>query len=191
MNDNMAKTVANIKYRTIPNDKIYTPPQVAIKMIEMCDIKPDDIVLDPCRGGSVFFDNFPECHKEYCEIDEDIDFLKYEGNPTVICGNPPFSLYNQWILKTIELKPEKICYLFGIWNMMPNRFSVLEQNGYYIEKIFFCKIDWYIGATFAVLLSKNKNDNISFFSERVICDKCNKLSCRRGKDKDINKCRFL
>ena len=65
----------NIKNRDMPNDVIYTPKPVALKMIEMCDIKENMTVLDPCRGGGVFFDNLPKCNKDYCEIEEGKDFL--------------------------------------------------------------------------------------------------------------------
>ena len=68
---------AKIKVRNAqkPNDVIYTPLSVAKLMIDLCDIQLSDKVLDCSKGGGIFFNNFPECIKDYCEIAEDKDFL--------------------------------------------------------------------------------------------------------------------
>ena len=45
-------------------------------MIEMCNIQEGMKVLDPSKGGGVFYDNFPNnCIKDDCEIDGGKDFL--------------------------------------------------------------------------------------------------------------------
>ena len=73
------------------NDNIFTPTPVARLMIDMCDIKPADKVLDPSKGGGVFFDNLPNyCVKEYCEIAEGLDFFECKGTYDLIIGNPHF-----------------------------------------------------------------------------------------------------
>ena len=72
---------AKIKVRNAqkPNDVIYTPLSVAKLMIDFCDIQSTDRVLDPSKGAGIFFDNLPECNKDYCEITEDKDFFKYDN----------------------------------------------------------------------------------------------------------------
>ena len=107
MKRNNGKIFSDIQNRKIANDKIYTPPVLAKKMIEMCEIKPTDRVLDPSRGGGVFYDNFPECIKSYCEIEEGIDFFDYDQEIDIIIGNPPYSLWSKWLEKTISLNPKK------------------------------------------------------------------------------------
>jgi hypothetical protein len=53
------------------NGIIYTPKPVAIIMIKLCKIKTDSKVLDPSKGGGVFYDNLPTNDiKDYCEITE-------------------------------------------------------------------------------------------------------------------------
>jgi len=48
------------------NDVIYTPLNVAKKMIELCEITSNMTVLDPSKGGDVFYDNLPDyCIKDY------------------------------------------------------------------------------------------------------------------------------
>ena len=71
-----AKNGRNLKNNS--NDVIYTPLPVALKMIDMCDIHENDKILDPSKGGGVFYNNFPNnCIKDYCEISEGIDFFNY------------------------------------------------------------------------------------------------------------------
>tara|TARA_R110000787_G_scaffold38287_2_gene96630 strand:- start:2459 stop:2650 length:192 start_codon:yes stop_codon:yes gene_type:complete len=57
----MNKISNGIKHRQKANDVIFTPKPVAELMIKMCNIQPNDKVLDPSKGGGVFFDNLPEC----------------------------------------------------------------------------------------------------------------------------------
>ena len=64
-----------IKERQTPNDVVYTPLSLAKILINMADIQPTDRVLDPCMGEGVFFDNLPECRKDWCEISELKDFF--------------------------------------------------------------------------------------------------------------------
>ena len=45
-------------------------------MIDMCNIQEGMKVLDPSKGGGIFYDNLPDkCIKDYCEITENKDFL--------------------------------------------------------------------------------------------------------------------
>ena len=185
----------DIKNRKSPNDKIYTPPSVAKKMINICDISPTDKVLDPSKGKGVFYDNLPECIKSYCEIEEGLDFFDYEGDVDVIVGNPPFSLWDKWVDKTIQLNPKKICYIYGVFNMTPKRFERFENNGYKIQKVVLMDIEWWLGSSFVVLMEKKPNDLFEIVPNKILCEKCNKSNCRRkpknAVDFDINKCRFI
>ena len=84
-----------INSRNTPNDAIYTPLPVVKMMIEMCDIGKNDKVLDPSYGGGVFYNNLPECKKDYCEISMGRDFFDCNDKFDLIIGNPPFSLWNK------------------------------------------------------------------------------------------------
>ena len=50
----MNKIGNSILNRETANDVIYTPAPLAKVMIDLCDIKPNDKVLDPSKGGGVF-----------------------------------------------------------------------------------------------------------------------------------------
>ena len=94
-----------INERKTANDVLYTPLSLATLLINMADIQPSDRVLDPCRGinEGVFFNNLPECRKDWCEISEGKDFYNYNESVDVIIGNPPFSQWKKWIEHSCQL----------------------------------------------------------------------------------------
>ena len=181
----MNMITANIKNRNKPNDVIFTPKPLAKVMIDFCDIQPTDLVLDPSRGGGVFYDNFPECNKDYCEITEDIDFFKYDKPVDIICGNPPWSLWNSWLEHTIKLNPKKFCYIFGQMNLTLPRLKLLEDSGYKMTKIHLCKVAFWFGHSFICIFEKTEKtekDSVMSYSLIFNCDICGKppRNCNRG-----------
>jgi len=175
----MSKLIRNIKNRENPNDKIYTPKSVALKMIELCEITENMTVLDPSRGGGIFYDNLPKCNKDYCEIEENKDFFKYNKKVDLIIGNPPFSLWDKWIEHTIKLT-NKFCYIMGCFNFTDKRVRDIINNGYGITKIHLLKIDWWFSPSYIVIFEKNKPSIITVEDKIVLCDICNKR-CKRGR----------
>jgi len=186
------KVGRKIQDRKYANDRIYTPEKVAKMMINMCEIEKDDKVLDPSRGGGVFYNNLPECNKDWCEIDEGIDFFDYDKEVDIVLGNPPYSLWSKWLNKTTELNPKKICYIFNVANFTPKRIENLKNAGYGVKIIKLMKIDWWYSFSLLILFEKGYNsDNIHFKSIRqtVMCENCGKSRCGRGfKGKSFNKC---
>ena len=179
----MNKIGNSILNRETANDVIYTPKLVAELMIKMCNIKPNDKVLDPSRGGGVFYDNFPECIKDFCEITEDKDFFKYDKPVDIIIGNPPYSLWTKWLEHTIKLNPKKFCYIFGQMNLTTPRLKNIYDNGYKITKFHICEVMWWFGRSFVVVFEKTdiENNIISFTPKRFGCDICNRADCKRGR----------
>ena len=190
----MSKYYNPIRFKQKPNDIVYTPINVAKLMIDLCDIKPNDKVLDPSKGGGVFYNNLPECNKDYCEITEDKDFFKYKKNSDLIIGNPPYSRWNDWIKHTIDLNPNRFCYIFSTHNLTPKRLSIIFNAGYTITKFHICKVDWWFSPSFIVLFEKGKKEDsiISFTPQAFFCDICNKTNngygkkCSRGRTKIID-----
>ena len=167
------------KLKNNSNDVIYTPLPVALKMIDMCDIHENDKILDPSKGGGVFYNNFPNnCIKDYCEISEGIDFFNYTEKVDIIIGNPPYSLWNKWIEHTMKLT-DKFCYIFGSFNFTDKRLRDIVNNGYGITKFHLVKIDWWYSPSYLIVFEKNKTSILTVSSERVICDICKKR-CGRG-----------
>jgi hypothetical protein len=186
-----SKTCRTIKARKEANDKIYTPKPVALTMIEMCELKEGDIVLDPSYGGGVFYNNFPNyVNKSFCEIEMDLDFFDYNERVDCIIGNPPYSLWDKWLEHTMKIT-NKFCYIFGNNNFTPARTKKLIDNGFGVTKFTICRVEWWFSTCFMVVFEKNKPSIISSLP-RVYCDICNIASCLRGKyGNDMNKCTKL
>ena len=162
------------------NDNIYTPSTVAKLMIDMCDIKPNHQVLDPCKGGGVFFNNLPDyCDKDYCEITEHKDFFKCENKYDWIIGNPPFSLWDKWIEHTMKIT-DKFCYIMNTLNLTDKRMRSIMSNGYGLTKMHLLDIDWWFGRTFICVFEKDKPSIISVSPCPVLCDICG-VKCKRGR----------
>tara|TARA_R110000824_G_scaffold63420_1_gene166794 strand:- start:112 stop:711 length:600 start_codon:yes stop_codon:yes gene_type:complete len=184
----MSNIVKNIGLRQKANDVIYTPKPVAKLMIDLCDIQLDDKVLDCSKGGGVFYDNFPECIKDYCEITEDKDFFKYDKPVDIIVGNPPYSLWSKWLQHTIKLNPMKFCYIFGVYNFTTFRLQNIYDAGYIVKKLHFLKVDWWFSPSFIVVFEKgeeNKDSLFSFSGKRIMCENCGKR-CMRGRTSSKN-----
>lgn len=181
------KIVQNIGLRQNANDVIYTPAPVAKLMIDLCDIKPNDKVLDPSKGGGVFYNNLGECIKDYCEITEDKDFFKYDKPVDIIIGNPPYSLWTKWLEHTIKLNPNKFCYIFGVYNLTPPRLQIIFDAGYIVSKFHLCKVDWWFSPSFIVVFEKGEKEDsvISFTHKAFLCDICGKR-CKRGRTSSKN-----
>ena len=184
-----------IMNRQKPTDVIFTPPSVAKKMIEMCDIKEGDKVLDPSKGEGVFYNNFPSnCKKDWCEITEGIDFFENNKHYDWIIGNPPYSLWTKWINHTIN-KCDNFCYIFGIMNFNPSRIHKILEAGFKITALHILQVDWWFSNSFIVLFRKDAEKSIiSLNPKRILCEYCGNRCGRGRKNKetglknDFNKC---
>jgi len=190
----MNKIMNKIKYRETANDKIYTPLPVALEMIKMCNIKPTDKVLDCSKGAGVFYNNFPECEKYWCEIDEDVvgnnkrDFFEFNERVDWIIGNPPFSMWNAWLEHTMKLT-DKFCYIMNTMNLSKGRLHNILKNGFGITQIKILNIRYWFGCSYIVIFEKHKPSLMTCIENDLFCDICNKSSCKRGKKGyDFNKC---
>jgi len=173
------KNCNNVKYRKSKNDSIYTPKPIALKMIEMCDLKEGDLVLDPSYGEGVFYNNFPDyVNKEWCEIEKGIDFFEYDKRVSCIIGNPPYSLWSKWLEHTMKLT-DKFCYIFNTMNLTDTRVKEITDKGYGITKMHILKVHWWFGNNFIILFEKNKQSILTVEEKRIYCDICNN-KCKRG-----------
>ena len=177
----IAKAYQNKK--TTKNDVIHTPRKIALKMIEMCDIKEGERVLDPCAGSNkIFYNNLPtQSINDYCEITEGTDFFDYNKPVDVICGNPPYSLWNAWLDKTIDLQPNRFCYVFGQLNFTTVRLNKIIARGYGMTSMHIFKSTFWFGDSFAILFEKDvviSKCLISIEPATINCDDCGKR-CKR------------
>jgi len=72
--------------------------------------KPAGICLDPSSGlNNVFYNNLPE-PKYRCEILDGLDYFDFNKKVDWIITNPPYSLYDKFLLKSFEIS-ENIVFL--------------------------------------------------------------------------------
>ncbi len=93
------------------NDIVMTNSNTAIEIIEYFkpQFKINDKFLDPCKGDGAFFDNMPK-FKEYCEISQGKDFFDFYDNIDWIITNPPFSIYDDFLIHSFEISNNVIFF---------------------------------------------------------------------------------
>lgn len=160
------------------NDTIFTPKPLALRAIEMANIQPDESVLDPSRGGGVFYDNLPECKKDYCEITEGKDFYDWMEGVDVVIGNPPYSQWKKWLKHTLSICRKRFVYIFGATSLSGNRLKMILDAGFGITQIHICKVAWWMNQSMVVVAEKGK-PTIMTGSPIQNCDICGK-NCKRG-----------
>lgn len=165
------------KARSSPNDSIYTPLPLAQYVIGMANIQPDETVLDPCRGGGVFYNNLPPCHKAYCEIGEGINFYDWKTPVDVIIGNPPYSQWNRWLEHTLKIC-RRFVYIFSVLSLTPRRLKMIEDAGFGITKIHLTKVSWWMASSISIVAEKGAT-SILQFSPNQQCPECGHM-CGRG-----------
>lgn len=91
----------------IKQDIVYTPTYVSKHIIDW--LQPEGKLLDPCKGDGAFF-NYMTGDKEYCEITEGKDFFDYKYNIDWVIGNPPYSIFEEFLQKGFEIS-DNVSYL--------------------------------------------------------------------------------
>jgi hypothetical protein len=89
-----------------PNDMVTTPPHIAKQMIDFYQIPLRATILDPCRGGGAFYNQYPSragVRKDWCEITEGRDFFDWPYKVDWIITNPPYSIFPQFLEKCFEV----------------------------------------------------------------------------------------
>jgi hypothetical protein len=89
------------------NDIVYTQDNVARAIV--AHYNPIGLCLDPCRGDGAFFRHLPP-GSDWCEIEEGKDFFAYNCQVNWIVGNPPYSIYYEWLVHSFEIA-SNIVYL--------------------------------------------------------------------------------
>lgn len=102
----MSRTTGN----TVPRELYPTPHQVVSALMQKLKLREKDKFLEPCRGTDAIWNqiNLPDNQKHWAEIEMGRDYLKTNFQQVdVIITNPPFSLTEQFIEKSLsELAPD-------------------------------------------------------------------------------------
>lgn len=156
-----------IKKREIPNNVFITPLNLAKNHIDMIEYIPYDIWYDPFKNTGNYYNQFPNENKKWTEILDGKDFFEFNEKVDIICSNPPYSIIDAVLKKSVELKPHTISYLIGINNLTAKRIEYMESEGYYITKIHFCKVFKWFGMS-AIVIWSNKVEKSIISYDRVV-----------------------
>tara|TARA_B110001452_G_scaffold4259_2_gene3927 strand:- start:1881 stop:2381 length:501 start_codon:yes stop_codon:yes gene_type:complete len=161
-----SSTSTAIKKRESPNDVFITPLKLSKCNIDMINAKPDDVWYDPFRNTGSYYNQFPTDNKKWSEILDDKDFFDFNENIDVICSNPPYSMIDKVLEKSVNLNPRVISYLIGVNNLTAKRTEYMEKNGYYISKLHMCKVYKWYGMSLIVVWEKDVKSIITY--DRVV-----------------------
>lgn len=96
--------------KVIERELYPTPSEVVDALLSKLTFRPTDKFLEPCYGTGAIFEKvaLPQSQKSFAEIEKGIDYLTTEfGQQDVIITNPPFSLTEEFIRKSLsELAPD-------------------------------------------------------------------------------------
>ena len=87
----------------IEKDIVYTPDDVARDIVTW--LKPKGLCLDPCYGDGSFHKHLPK-NSDWCELQKGKDFFDYNKKVDWIVGNPPYSIFEEWLHHSFEIADE-------------------------------------------------------------------------------------
>jgi hypothetical protein len=143
-----------IKNRSKGNDVFLTPIKLAKKHIDIIEYKDTDIWYDPFKNSGNYYNQYPNDNKEWSEILDGKDFFEFDKKVDIICSNPPYSMINKVLEKSINLNPRIISYLIGVNNLTTKRIETMNKAGYGLKKMVMLKVHEWFGMSFIVVFEK-------------------------------------
>lgn len=160
------------KHSHSDRDRIWTPNNLALRLIGKVPFSEDDTWLDPCYGTGNFYDNFPTDRKEFCEIDMGDDYLLSSKKADWVVTNIPFSQPKAFIEKMSRDCNKGFGILCLANSMTVTRLKMLESLGLYVYSVTPVYVkEWGFGyRTDFYVFTRNKND----YFEPIIVEKDDK-----------------
>lgn len=145
----------------------YTKEEMVLNLLPLVEIDENDSVLDAGSGlNKVWYKNI-NCKTKYeCELEEGMDFYKWDKKVDWVIGNPPFSHAKDFLLKASEISNKGIAFLVNnnCFNsfLLPSRLERLRQRGFYINKIKVVNDKRWFGRYYFVIFTRNENNFIEY-----------------------------
>lgn len=122
--------------KRVDNDVYPTPRPLAKAFLQMVEVRPMDLFLEPCRGCGAISDQvpLPEAQKSWAEIRDGVDYLNTPfPMQDLIITNPPYLLAAEFIEKALsERAPGGLVAMFLRLNFIGSieRVDFWKQIGY-------------------------------------------------------------
>lgn len=165
------------EYGLIDKNKelMFTPDDSAQKIMDWIipQLKETDIILEPFKGNGAFYDKIPYS-KDYCEIDDGIDFFNYNKKVDWAISNPPFRVLENGepinafipiINHTMEICNKGFFYLINhkLWSSLTvKRLREWKELGWVISGIMVIEIKKWYGRYYIVKFEKNGQQIVEF-----------------------------
>jgi hypothetical protein len=132
--ENQLSLFGDILENENPNDCVFTPDEIAKKIISLFPISGK--ILEPCKGKGAFLKYLPD-NTEWCEIKEGRDFFEYKEKVDWIITNPPYSTFNEFLDHSFELS-DNVVFLAPIAKVLKSWGTIMKIKEYGgIKKIWF------------------------------------------------------
>jgi hypothetical protein len=152
-----------IKYRSVHQDKFYTPIELASFLVPLVPIEETDTLFDPFKGKGAFFNCFPKGHdRGWAEIDEGRNFFDYIGTWDWLISNPPYSCLDDVLGKSCMVAQKGFAYLLLGHALTPRRLEMIERLGFGLTKIHMSKVFKWYGISMFCVFEKGKKHIIDF-----------------------------
>lgn len=151
-----------ITARTTPNDVFYTPHAAVTKHLSLIRHIPTDKWYDPFYGEGAYYNLFPTENKDWSEIAKGRDFFDYTAPVDIICSNPPYSMIDLVLEKSVQLQPRIISYLIGQGNLTPRRIEYMNQHGYGLTHLHMMKIYKWYGISYVVVFERDSENCVTY-----------------------------
>jgi hypothetical protein len=154
------------------NDIVFTKPEMAKYLISLIKFQDGDIVMEPCKGKGAFYDNIPNnVVKKYCEINEDIDYLKFDDIVDITLSNPPFiprKLFWDFHVKAMDTTNKNIYWLINILSLnifTPKRLNIMKDRKWFIQSFNVVSDKRWFGRYVWVKFGREDNGIFSWFDK--------------------------
>lgn len=152
-----------IKYRATPQDKFYTPTELAASLVPLVPAWRQDTFFDPFRGQGAFYENFTGHVSGWAEIDEGLDFFDTPpGQWDWLISNPPYSNLDDVLEHSCRVAKKGFAYLLLGHAITPKWLERIEALGFGLTKIHLCKVFKWYGISAFCIFERGKRSVIEY-----------------------------
>ena len=165
------------------NDKVYTPDHIVDEVLKefLYLVDNPETILEPFKGGGAFLDKLPE-GTQWCEIDEGVNFLDFNGKVDWIITNPPYSCFDVMLRKMLSVADDLVLVIPAnkMLSSMPRLMEVVN-NGSSIKRIHYLGSGRQIGFPFGFPVAAVHITKGDFHTRITYSDRC-----KNAKRKKLN-----